>query len=194
MEEYASKGPVEGVIDINGTNNLGFLMTNAPLSYSPGGTNKPDITLKRMIMPNATQAFYPTLEEAETHAGAEVFVERCMAKVTVAEAMGKVRNNNIVLEGDDSGKTLTWKVLGWNLDITNKRTYLLRNIENITQWMDLKTTDASVAEPYRFVGSVPVNQGSTKLPLYRIHWGTSPNYVEADYKEEDFYYILKFRK
>lgn len=36
MEEYASKGPVEGVIDINGTNKLGFLMTNAPLSYSPG--------------------------------------------------------------------------------------------------------------------------------------------------------------
>lgn len=30
MEEYASKGPVEGVIDINGTNKLGFLMTNAP--------------------------------------------------------------------------------------------------------------------------------------------------------------------
>lgn len=189
MEEYASKGPVEGVIDINGTNKLGFLMTNAPLSYSPGGTNKPDITLKRMIMPNATQAFYPTLEEAEAHVGAEVFVERCMAKVTVAEATGKVTNNNIVLEGDNSGKILEWKVLGWNLDITNKRTYLLRNIENITQWMDLKTTDASVAEPYRFVGSMPVNQGSTKLPLYRIHWGTSPNYVEADYKEEDFYYI-----
>ena len=178
LEENYCTGTVDGVIG-----NGGLLMINAPLSTSPGGSTKPDKESPRIILPNVTKNFYSTLSQAKSNPAADVFVERCMAKVTVSKKEGVVTDNNIVLV--ESNKALKWKVLGWKLDLINKKTYVVRNIQNITEWIELGTNDPQVSNPYRFVGSVPVKEVKDKeQPLYRIYWGESPNYDKS--QKEDF--------
>lgn len=180
LEKNYCTGTVDGVIG-----NGGLLMINAPLSTSPGGSTMPNKNNSRIILPNVTKCFYSTLSQAKSHPAADVFVERCMAKVTVSKKEGLVTDNNIVLA--ESNKTLKWKVLGWKLDLTNKKTYVVRNIQNIEKWIELGTNDPQVSNPYRFVGSVPVKEVKDKeqeQPLYRIYWGESPN--SKTYQKEDF--------
>lgn len=178
LEKNYCTGTVDGVIG-----NGGLLMVNAPLSTSPGGSTMPNKNNSRIILPNVTQNFYSTLSQAKSHPAADVFVERCMAKVTVSKKEGVVTDNNIVLA--ESNKALKWKVLGWKLDLTNKKTYVVRNIQNIKEWIELGTNDPQVSNPYRFVGSVPVKEVKDKeQPLYRIYWGESPN--QQVHQKEDF--------
>lgn len=105
LEKNYCTGTVDGVIG-----NGGLLMVNAPLSTSPGGSKMPNKNNSRIILPNVTKSFYSTLSQAKSHPAADVFVERCMAKVTVSKKEGVVTDNNIVLVG--SNKALKWKVLG----------------------------------------------------------------------------------
>lgn len=178
LEKNYCTGTVDGVIG-----NGGLLMINAPLSTSPGGSTMPNKNNSRIILPNVTKNFYSTLSQAKSNPAADVFVERCMAKVTVSKKEGVVTDNNIVLA--ESNEALKWKVLGWKLDLTNKKTYVVRNIQNIEKWIELRTNDPQVSNPYRFVGSVPVKEVKDKeQPLYRIYWGVSPN--QQVHQKEDF--------
>lgn len=165
----------------------GLLMINAPLASMPGGDKNPSAA-RRTIMPNATNYFYASKEEAEKRAAVNVTVERCVAKVTVQNKNGIIVNNNIVKADDDSGERLTWKVLGWCLDITNRQSYLVRNITTVDQWIGLHSNAPSVTNAYRFVGHSAVDPNA-KQPLYRTYWGIDPNY--ESYTDSDFTYLDK---
>ncbi len=164
----------------------GIVMMNAPLATVKGGTNKPtDVTY--ITFPDATGTFYSTLDEAKEKPATEIFVERLVAKVTVQGTAGTVANNNIVQTGADgtssiSTEAVKWKVLGWKLDITNKKSHFIRNILDHTTWDALSTNDASVSAPYRFIGSAPVKSGMD-TPLYRTYWATDHNYDTYSYDD-----------
>ena len=125
-------------------NSNGFMMTNAPL-YD-------NVSAKTLvsIKPNAV---YNTREEALTATPTDVFVERVVAKVNVTTAIDL--QNSITIDS----KTYKANIVGWNLDITNKKAYPVRNVSDFATWKDL--TNGT-----RFFST----------DSKRIYWAIDPNY------------------
>lgn len=141
-----------------------FFMTNAPLYTKPGGVTDPNggnaVTLTKIN----TENIYSTQAEAEDNPAASIYVERAVAKVTVT-------NSNT----GSAGSSLTYAITGWTLDVTNTKSYIVRNV-NGADWWSYK---AATSNDYRFVGSAAVAAG-----LYRTYWAYDPNYaslVEGDF-------------
>lgn len=136
-----------------------FFMTNAPLYTTPGGANDPTggsvVTLTE-IDPNN---IFTTEEEAKANPAASVYVERAVAKVSVVEGTAL-----------STAGGLATKIAGWALDMTNKETYIVRNVDG-ANWWGYASTQNPTADRYRFVGSNPVATN-----LYRTYWGIDPNY------------------
>lgn len=136
-----------------------FFMTNAPLYTTPGGANDPTggsvVTLTE-IDPNN---IYTTEEEAKANPAASVYVERAVAKVSVVEGTAL---------GTAGG--LATEIAGWALDMTNKETYIVRNVDGANWWGYASTLNPT-GDRYRFVGS-----NAVATNLYRTYWGIDPNY------------------
>lgn len=142
----------------------GFFMTNAPLYSVPGGTVQPSNgDLSTLTLINAENV-YTTAAEAEANPAASVYVERAVAKVTVNGTNGNLGNN----------AGMTYTISGWTFDVTNRKTYLVRNMTDANTWWNY-----NVAGDYRFVGSAAVGPN-----LYRTYWGVDPNY--SSYIAGDF--------
>lgn len=147
---------------VTSTTEGSFFMTNAPLYTNPGGVTDPNggnaVTLTKIN----TENIYSTQAEAEDNPAASIYVERAVAKVTVT-------NSNT------GGSSLTYAITGWTLDVTNTKSYIVRNV-NGADWWSYK---AATSNDYRFVGSAAVAAG-----LYRTYWAYDPNYaslVEGDF-------------
>lgn len=141
-----------------------FFMTNAPLYTNPGGVTDPNggnaVTLTKIN----TENIYSTQAEAEDNPAASIYVERAVAKVTVT-------NSNT----GSAGSSLTYAITGWTLDVTNTKSYIVRNVKGADWW----SYKAATSNDYRFVGSAAVAAG-----LYRTYWAYDPNYaslVEGDF-------------
>lgn len=145
----------------------GFLMTNAPLYSKPGGNTDPSGGTVQTLAPIDADNIYTSQADAERgEAAADVYVERAVAKVSVTA------------QGTEGGSGLIpYTLSGYALDVTNNKTFLVRNVAN-APWWGYKTdkTDASVTgeNQYRFVGSDAVATN-----LYRTYWGIDPNYTSA---------------
>ena len=147
------------VTDLAATDN--FYMANAPLNESGSVTTL--VTIKE-------NNIYPTQKEAENgKAAADVFVERGVAKMTVATP----GTTGTIIVKDKANPTATTKksevkFSNWALDITNKKTYAVHNIDGLnTDFPDIWTTA-------RFTGT-----------NNRVYWGTDPNYNLAGLKTAD---------
>ena len=131
-----------------------FYMANAPLNKAGSVT-----TLVTIDQNN----IYPTQKAAEGgKAAADVYVERGVAKMSVADPTPtdpiKVRDKATKAETES-----TVKFNNWALDITNKKTYAVHNIDGLsTDFPDIWTTD-------RFTGT-----------NNRVYWGKDPNYDNKD--------------
>lgn len=136
-----------------------FFMTNAPLYTTPGGANDPtsgNVVTLTEIDPNN---IFTTEEEAKANPAASVYVERAVAKVSVVEGTAL-----------STAGGLATKIAGWALDMTNKETYIVRNVDG-ANWWRYASTQNPTGDRYRFVGSNPVATN-----LYRTYWGIDPNY------------------
>lgn len=138
-----------------------FYMANAPLNESGKVTTL--VTIKE-------NNIYPTQKEAENgKAAADVFVERGVAKMTVAMP----GTTGTIIVKDKANPTATTKksevkFSNWALDITNKKTYAVHNIDGLnTDFPDIWTTA-------RFTGT-----------NNRVYWGTDPNYNLAGLNTAD---------
>lgn len=145
-----------------------FMMTNAPIAKQPSvssGTSwNPDITT---LVELKVYDDKPTAEAAPSN---PIYVERVVAKVNV-----KVNaNSNTLTISDETFKGATVEFTGWELQNTNKLTYLVRNVGSGEQaawkdWIKLFSTDPTVSsKENRFVGTQP--------DPYRTYWGIDPNY------------------
>lgn len=124
-----------------------FYMANAPLK----GTASPT-TLVTINKEN----IYSSKEKAEAGtSAATVYVERGVAKMSVNDSTTKT----VIDKATNTPTQSTVKFNNWALDITNKRTYAVHNIDGLsTDFPDIWTTP-------RFIGTNS-----------RVYWGKDPNY------------------
>lgn len=170
--ELATAADVSGT-KFSGTGE-GLFMANAPLSKGTGGTAESGGPVTTLV--NLTTNVYPTDTEANNHPAAHIYIERGVAKVTF---INPKTNENFKTDAFSNGKgvvPVTYTMDGWNLDITNKSSFLVRHVNpawNAYQ-TDIPTVShgsVTVANPYRFVGHTAV-----KDDLYRTYWAEDPNY------------------
>lgn len=147
-----------------------FFMTNAPLYTQPGNSTDPTTggTGKAVTLTEIPSAsIYPTQSEAESKPATSIYVERAVAKVTVKAEAGK-----------ESGKvgtgTISYELSGWTLDITNKQSYIVRNVKDASWWGYKSSYCTKTDVAYRFVGSANVSAN-----LYRTYWAYDPNYDDT---------------
>lgn len=147
------------VTDLAATDN--FYMANAPLNESGSVTTLVTIDKNNI---------YATQTEAESGTkAANVYVERGVAKMTVATP----GTTGTIIVKDKANPTVTTKksevkFSNWALDITNKKTYAVHNIDGLSKdFPDIWTTA-------RFTG---INK--------RVYWGTDPNYNLAGLNTAD---------
>lgn len=168
----------------------GFYMANAPLYNA---TDKSVTTLvaidKKKIFPTEAQA-------SSGDAAADIYVERGLAKVTLKNT--STDEKSVAASSSYAGDKV--KINNWALDVTNKKTFPIHNVDGLsTDYEDIWKNEPAAAPSnpsnQRFVDS----NESTKVK--RVYWGTDPNYKEKNLsadtpesktaREENFNYIKK---
>ena len=145
----------------------GFYMANAPLKGSAASPATLVPINKDKIYASAAKA-----NEDASECAATVFVERGVAKMTVATP----GTTGTIIVKDKANPTATTKksevkFSNWALDITNKKTYAVHNIDGLSADYDkIWNTDPS----NRFIGT-----------NNRVYWGKDPNYKNDDLKLKD---------
>ena len=124
-----------------------FYMANAPLKGTASPTTLVTIDKKNI---------YSSKEKAEAGtSAATVYVERGVAKMSVTDPTTKT----VIDKATNTSTQSTVKFNNWALDITNKKTYAVHNIDGLsTDFPDIWTTT-------RFIGTNS-----------RVYWGKDPNY------------------
>ena len=139
-----------------------FYMANAPLK----GTTSP--TTLVTIDKNKIYASKAKAEEDASECAATVFVERGVAKMSVA-APGTITVKDKANPTVTTNSEVTFN--NWALDITNKKTYAVHNIDGLSVYYDkIWNTDPS----NRFIGT-----------NNRVYWGKDPNYKLAELNTAD---------
>lgn len=156
----------------NRTGSGNFLMCNAPLYNHPGGGSNPagqsnPASVVQTLVEIDPTRIYDNENDARDNAAASIYVERAVAKVTVAQS-SQLNTDN--LPTNVSGAS----IVGWTLDVTNKKTFLVHNVmeTECNNWWGYTSAELS-GKDYRFVGS---NKMETGVNLYRTYWGIDPNY------------------
>lgn len=145
----------------------GFYMANAPLKGSAASPATLVPIDKAKIYASEAKA----KEDASTCA-ATVYVERGVAKMTVATP----GTTGTIIVKDKATPTATTKksevkFSNWALDITNKKTFAVHNIDGLSSdFSTIWATDPS----NRFIGT-----------NNRVYWGKDPNYKNDDLKLKD---------
>ena len=138
-----------------------FYMANAPLNKAGKVTTL--VTIDK-------DQIYSSKEKAERGTAADVYVERGVAKMTVADPGIKTVKDKATSANTQSKVTFS----KWALDITNKKTFAVHNIDGLSKdFPAIWTTD-------RFTG---INN--------RVYWGTDPNYNLAELNTADDVYDAK---
>lgn len=144
----------------------GFFMANAPLANKPGGSADPTgAEIKTLVSLDGK------IKDTEADAKAapvDIYVERAVAKVTMQKPTATTVTGSKPLSSADEVK---FEVTGWVVDNTNKTSYLVRNTDGFSSWLNLKSNATGVTNPYRFVGSSEVATG-----LYRTYFAKDMNY------------------
>lgn len=134
----------------------GFYMANAPKFTSGEPT-----TLVKI------DKVYATKQKAETNAATTIYVERGLAKVTVA-ALPTGKSPTGTKYTDDKVD-----ITAWNLDVTNKSTFPIHKTAGLTEkfttiWDNVTGTAPVTA---RFVDA-------SNKAFSRVYWGVDPNYSD----------------
>lgn len=132
-----------------------FYMANAPLNKAGKVTTLVTIDKDKI---------YSSKEKAENGTAADVYVERGVAKMSVVDPTTKTVKDKATSADTKSEVTFS----NWALDITNKKTYAVHNIDGLS-----KDFSAIWTTP-RFIGTNS-----------RVYWGKDPNYENDDLKLTD---------
>lgn len=155
--DWNSKNILTPSVDWTGSD--GFYMANAPLKGSAASPATLVPIEKNKIYASEAEANKTTNDCAAT-----VYVERGVAKMTVAAPEIKTVKNKATSTDTQSKVTFS----KWALDITNKKTYAVHNIDGLSKDFPAIWTTK------RFTGT-----------NNRVYWGTDPNYNLAELNTND---------
>lgn len=135
----------------------GFFMANAP-KYVANGTPETLVEIKNI---------YASKQQAENSTATTVYVERGLAKVSLASSSAKHVD---IKDGNYAGDKVD--IEGWTLDVTNTKTYPVHVTEGL--WADIWNTTVT---PAATNGASMDRFHDTKLTEFpRVYWGLDPNY------------------
>ena len=134
----------------------GFFMANAPKYVA--GAPETLVEIKNI---------YASKQQAENSTATTVYVERGLAKVSLASTSAKHVD---ITDGNYNGDKVD--IEGWTLDVTNTKTYPVHVTEGL--WADTwKTATTPAADN----GATMDRFHDTKLTEFsRVYWGLDPNY------------------
>ena len=153
----------------------GFYMANAPLFNNNNVTTLVAIDKDKI---------YPTEEEAAKNAATDVYVERGLAKVTLktgTAATGKTDDNGAYKVANGAYKDDKVTIENWALDVTNKKTFPIHNVDGLATATDYKEIWSNTDTPAGSNGATTqrfVDNKDTKAK--RVYWGKDPNYSNTD--------------
>lgn len=149
----------------------GFLMMNAPLYKTVTGSATPSGLATLAVV---TDKVKNTETAAQNEPGAEVFVERAVAKVTMDGTITETQLKG--KEYDTTTNPVGVKLVAWGLDYMNNISYYMHNATpvtpSITDWAGFNVNGDAGSNYYRFAGATEVKTGYG----YRAYWGEDPNY------------------
>lgn len=141
----------------------GFYMANAPL-YNTTGKN---VTT---LVPIKKENIFSTEAQASSgEAAADIYVERGLAKVTLTA--GTKDENTVAASSSYTGDMV--KISNWALDVTNKKTFPIHNVDELGYEDIWKNEAASGPSTQRFVDNNP------ETFVKRVYWGKDPNYSNS---------------
>lgn len=152
-KEWNDKAQSPKLTDLTATDN--FYMANAPLNESGKVTTLVTIDKNNI---------YATEAEAKAKPSADVYVERGVAKMSVTDPGTKTVTDKAATKSPKSQVTFS----NWALDITNKKTFAVHNID------DLSSDFGAIWTTARFTG---INK--------RVYWGKDPNYSNELLRKTD---------
>lgn len=153
----------------------GILMMNAPLYKTASTSSTPPSGLATLAV--VTDKVKNTETAAQNEPGAEVFVERAVAKVTMDQTISETKLQGTEYNAAHNNEVEV-SLVAWGLDYTNNISYYMHNAApsaaGATDWAKYnKNGDATTTTNYRFAGTTEVKSGCG----YRAYWGEDPNYA-----------------
>lgn len=154
----------------NATNYLkhdnGFFMANAPKYVA--GAPETLVEIKNI---------YASKQQAENSTATTVYVERGLAKVSLAS--GSEKKHVDITEGNYKDDKVD--ITGWTLDVTNTKTYPVHVTDGL--WAD---TWKATTTPAATNNATMERFHDTKLTEFpRVYWGLDPNYSKDFATVED---------
>lgn len=156
----------------------GFLMMNAPL-YKTAATSSttsstPPSNLATLAV--VTDKVKNTETAAQNEPGAEVFVERAVAKVTMDGTITEPKLKGTEYNAAHNNEVEV-SLVAWSLDYMNNISYYMHNATPVTtgiaDWAGFNVNGDAGSNYYRFAGATEVKTGCG----YRAYWGEDPNYA-----------------
>ena len=149
----------------------GFFMANAPKYVADAPETLVEI-----------KNIYASKQQAENSAATTVYVERGLAKVSLATGS---ESKSVTIDGGNYDKDKV-NITGWTLDVTNTKTYPVHVTDGL--WADTWKTTATTAATN---GATMDRFHDTKLTEFpRVYWGLDPNYstdfATVDACEDEF--------
>lgn len=152
----------------------GFYMANAPLY------NATDKSVTTLVAIDKSKIFPTEAQASSGEAAADIYVERGLAKVTLTAA---TKDEKTVAASSSYADDMV-KISNWALDVTNKKTFPIHNVDGLsTDYAEIWNNDAPAAA----TPSTPSTQrfvDNSKAIAKRVYWGTDPNYKETNLSEE----------
>lgn len=143
----------------------GFYMANAPLY------NATDKSVKTLVAIDKHKIFPTEAQASSGEAAADIYVERGLAKVTLTD--DTKAEKTVGASSSYAADKVT--ISNWALDVTNKKTFPVHNVDGLAteaEYKDIWKNEAAASGPstQRFVDNTPGTLAQ------RVYWGKDPNY------------------
>lgn len=142
----------------------GFYMANAPLY------NATDKNVTTLVAIDKNKIFPTEAQASSGDAAADIYVERGLAKVTLTTDTKDEKP--VATTSSYAGDKV--KISNWALDVTNKKTFPIHNVDELG-YDDIWKNEAAASGPstQRFVDNTP------GILAKRVYWGKDPNYSNS---------------
>lgn len=156
----------------------GFYMANAPLY------NATDKNVTTLVAIDKNKIFPTEAQASSGDAAADIYVERGLAKVTLTTDTKDEKP--VATTSSYAGDKV--KISNWALDVTNKKTFPIHNVDELG-YDDIWKNEAAASGPstQRFVDNTP------GILAKRVYWGKDPNYSNSTLNTDEAARAAEFK-